>query len=433
MSLEKQQYKEKIENMNLMPNIANMPLMISEDYANALVSADYGWLEKKATLYQQPDSNRLQGIDEDTAIISVSGPLSQKGSFWSFLFGGSSYEEIRAQYKKALNDDQIKTIIFDINSPGGVVSGAFDLVDEIYGSRGKKRTIAYINEMAYSAAYAIASAADEIHIPRTGGVGSIGVIAMHVDQSQFDQKIGVKYTPIFAGKKKNDFSSHEPLSKRAYEEVKSEIDDVYNIFTETVARNKEISIDEIKKMEAGIYQGQKAVDVGLADEITTHNKIFNIGGINMTLKEKLTQAIKGVEGEELAQTMEKIGFVPKDGMLLKAESDALLIARDEDNEKKLATAIEKARAEGVTEGMDTAKKAVVSILELCAVAGNEKIGLKLISDGATEEEARKQLIKGQTNETERQNIISTVNPLNTGEINPLIADAQQRAKVKEDN
>lgn len=412
--------------MNLMPKIANMPLMVSEDYANALVSADYDWLEKKAALYQS-SGDRLQKNDNGIGVISVSGPLSQKGSFWSFLFGGSSYEEIRAEYKKALDDDQIKTIIFDINSPGGVVSGVFDLVDEIYESRGKKQTIAYINEMAYSAAYAIASAADGIHIPRTGGVGSIGVIAMHVDQSQFDQKIGVKYTPIFAGEKKNDFSSHEPLSKRAYEEVKSEIDDVYNIFTETVARNKGISIDGIKKMEAGIYQGQKAIDVGLADEITTHNKIFNIGGINMTLEEKLTQAIKGVEGEELAQTMGKIGFVPKEGMLLKAESDALLTAQAEDHKKEMSKAIETAKAEGITEGKEESKKAAVSILELCAVAGNEKIGLKLISEGVTEEDARKQLIKAQTDETKGQ-IISTVNPLNTGETNPLLADAERRAR-----
>lgn len=413
--------------MDLMPNIANMPLMISEDYANALVSADYSWLEKKAALYKQSDSNKLQGIDEGTAIISVSGPLSQKGSFWSFLFGGSSYEEIREQYKKLLNDDQTETTIFIIDSPGGVVAGVFDLVDEIYESRGKMRTIAYINEMAYSAAYAIASATDEIHIPRTGGVGSIGVIAMHVDQSQFDQKIGVKYTPIFAGEKKNDFSSHEPLSKRAYEEVKSEIDDINDIFIETVARNRGIDANEIKKMEAGIYQGQKAIDIGLADENTTHNKIFSTGGINMTLEEKLAQAIKGVEGEELAKAMGSIGFVPKEGTLLQAESDALLIARDEDNEKKLATAIEKAKAEGVTEGAEESRKMVVSILELCAVAGNEKIGLKLISEGVTEEDARKQLIKAQTDETKEQ-IISTVNPLNTGETNPLLADAERRAK-----
>ena len=409
-----------------MPKIANMPLVISEDYANALVSADYDWLEKKAALYQS-SGDRLQKNDNGIGIISVSGPLSQKGSFWSFLFGGSSYEEIRAQYKKALNDNQIKTIIFDINSPGGVVSGAFDLVDEIYESRGKKPTIAYINEMAYSGAYAIASAADEIHIPRTGGVGSIGVIAMHVDQSQFDQKIGVKYTPIFAGEKKNDFSSHEPLSKRAYEEVKSEIDEINDIFVETISRNKGIGANEIKKMEAGIYQGQKAIDVGLADEITTHNKIFSIGGINMTLEEKLTQAIKGVKVEDIAKAMGKIGFVSKEGTLLQAESDALLIARDEDNEKKLDTAIEKAKAEGVTEGMDATKKAAISILELCAVAGNEKLGLKLVSEGVTEEDARKQLIKAQTDETKEQ-IISTVNPLNTGETNPLLADAERRAK-----
>ena len=99
--------------------------------------------------------------------------------------------------------------------------------------------------MAYSAAYAIASAAERVYLPRTGGMGSIGVIAIHVDQSAYDEKKGLKYTAIYAGARKNDFSSHKPLTDKAMEVVQAEVDEVYDLFAETVARNRGIKATAI--------------------------------------------------------------------------------------------------------------------------------------------------------------------------------------------
>jgi ClpP class serine protease len=76
--------------------------------------------------------------------------------------------------------------------PGGEVSGCFDLVDAIYAIRGKKPIWGILNEYAYSAGYAIASACDYVTVPRTGGVGSIGVITMHVDMSKAIDSAGLK-------------------------------------------------------------------------------------------------------------------------------------------------------------------------------------------------------------------------------------------------
>ena len=413
--------------MSLIPKIANQPLMLTWDYVEVLTSSDIKTLEKKAEDFSgQPGISEQQIAAGNVAVIPVSGPLSQKSDFWSWLFSGTSYEGIRRDFRVAMEDNQIDTIVFEIDSPGGEVAGVFDLVDEIYAARTKKRIIAVINETAYSAAYAIASAASEVYLPRTGGAGSIGVIAVHVDQSKYNEKLGVKYTPIYAGKRKNDFSAHEPLSDTAYDVVKAEIDDVYEIFVETVARNRKMNASKIKKMEAGIYQGLRAVEAGLADEVMTFDDVINIkklGGVNMNLFEMLTETLKDAKPDETIKAMGDLGYVRKEGMLSKEEHEAAINEQTKSFEIKLAESIKAAK----TEGKDEAKKETVSILELCSVGGMEQLGLKMVSEGVTEAEARKQILDAKVTGTQKI-INSTVNPLNTGEISPLIADAEKRAK-----
>jgi len=411
--------------MGLIPKIANQPLMITLDYVDALASADIDTLEKKAKNYVRQISR--QGItDEKIAVIPVSGPLSQKSDFWSFLFGGTSYEEIRQAFRAALEDSRVETIVFVIDSPGGEVAGLFDLVDEIYSARGVKSIYAVVNEMAYSAAYAIASAASEIYIPRTGGVGSIGVIAIHIDQSKYDENLGLKYTPIYSGARKNDFSAHKPLSDAAYDVVKAEIEEVYTILIDTVARNRKMDPQKIRNMEAGIYQGVKAVEVGLADGIMSFDEVLKVkrgGKTTMTLFEMLTETLKDAKPNEIVKAMGELGYVLKEGVLSKEEHEAALGKQSKEFDAKLAKTVETA----TVEGRDGAKKEIISVLELCSVGGMEKLGLQLVSDGATEKDARKQILEAKA-EKSKDGINSTINPLNTGEVSPLIADAERRAK-----
>lgn len=413
--------------MSLMPKIANIPLMLHSDYAEALFSNDLEQIEKRGAAYKKAESNLLSVKDSSVAIIQVYGPLSQKEDFWSWLFGGTSYDQIRSELESALNNDEIESILFDIDSPGGNVAGVFDLVDEIYESRSKKPSVAIINEIAYSAAYAIASAANEIYIPRTGGVGSIGVIAVHTDQSKFDEKLGVKYTPIFAGEKKNDFSTHEPLSADAYKSVKAEIDEIYDLFVTTVADNRNISAQRIRDMEAALFQGQKAVDAGLADGVKTYKQILE-GGIVMSLLEKVTNAFKDAKPEEIEQTMAGFGYVLKAGTVSQDELTTQLETQAAKHKAESEDAVKKATDEGLASGKEAAKKAVISILELCSVAGKENLGMQMIAADTSEEDARKQLIQAKTDESTEQTINSMVNPVNTGEVNPLLADAEKRAK-----
>ncbi|WP_265023138.1 S49 family peptidase [Wolbachia endosymbiont (group B) of Ischnura elegans] len=218
---------------------------------------------------------------EKTAVIAIHGILTKKpGAFDDFL-GMTSYEKIQEEIEEALSNKDIETILLDIDSPGGEVNGIFDLADFIYESRAKKRIIAIANDDAYSAAYAIASSAEKVFVSRTSGVGSIGVIASHIDQSGFDEKQGIKYTTVFAGSRKNDLNPHEPMTSESLESLQKEVDRLYEMFVQLIARNRGLSIEKIRSTEAGLYFGKNAVDIGFADGITILSSINKNRSITM--------------------------------------------------------------------------------------------------------------------------------------------------------
>ncbi len=226
---------------------------------------------------------------ERTAIIPIHGILTKKPGEFDEMLGMTSYEQIEAQVKQELADSSIETILLDIDSPGGEVNGVFDLADFIYSARGKKRIIAIANDDAYSAAYAIASSAEKIFLTRTSGVGSIGVIASHIDQSGFDEKCGIKYTTVFAGSRKNDLNPHEPITSESLESLQKEVDRLYEMFVQLIARNRGLSIEKIRSTEAGLYFGEKAVEIGLADEITILSEFKSINkNRSITMNERAT-------------------------------------------------------------------------------------------------------------------------------------------------
>lgn len=119
-------------------------------------------------------------------------------------WGVTSYSAIRQAFNAALADAVVQAIALTINSPGGVVNGCFDLADEIAAARDIKPVWAILNENAFSAAYAIASAASRIIIPRTGGAGSIGVVWMHTDVTAMLAQAGIKITTLQFGATKTD-------------------------------------------------------------------------------------------------------------------------------------------------------------------------------------------------------------------------------------
>jgi len=256
----------------LWSRLYNTPLAIGFDKIRVIEGVFRKHLDGPLAALTQPSSKGRASYalsDGGVAVIPVQGTLVQRSSGLDAESGLTSYARIGAEMRDALANPQVRAILLEIDSPGGEVAGLFDLADAIYQARDVKPVWAIANENAYSAAYAIASAAERITLPRSAGVGSIGVVAMHMDQSAKDAKQGYVYTPVFAGTRKIDGSEHFPLSDEARTSLQAEVDRLYGLFVSTVARNRNIDAEAIRATEAGWLNPGEAVAGGFADGIAT--------------------------------------------------------------------------------------------------------------------------------------------------------------------
>ncbi|WP_323037708.1 S49 family peptidase [Pararhodobacter sp.] len=209
-------------------------------------------------------------VVDGIAVIEISGVLIHRGSWIGQSSGQTSYEGIAAQIDAAASDPSVRGLALEIDSFGGEVAGVFDLADRIRAIRTTIPVWAFVAEHAFSAGYALASQADRILLPRTGAVGSIGVVVMHADLSgQLDQD-GTRVTLIHAGSHKVDANPYEPLPAAVRDDIQREIDVLRFLFAETVAAGRagRLSQDATMATEAATYRGADAVAAGLADEVT---------------------------------------------------------------------------------------------------------------------------------------------------------------------
>jgi signal peptide peptidase SppA len=208
------------------------------------------------------------------AVIPIVGSLVQRGGYVGYS-GMTSYDAIERMFDSAMANSDISQILLEVDSPGGEVSGAFDLAEKIYQARGTKRIVASVSELAASAGYLLASSASEVSVPRTGYTGSVGVVTAHVDFSDALKQEGIAVTFLFAGEKKVDANPYEPLSDRARKDISADIQSLYDLFVETVARNRGIKASAVRGTEAGMYLGRAGVDIGFADRINTFTNEFS--------------------------------------------------------------------------------------------------------------------------------------------------------------
>lgn len=208
-------------------------------------------------------------VENGVGFLTIRGPLFQRWGIEAWWYGGMSYDVIRGAFDMLVNDATVTRIVVDIDSPGGMVSGCFELAEHIFAARGTKPIDAVANDSSYSAAYAIASACDRIHLPNSGGVGSVGVVATHVDVSRYEDRVGFTYTHVIAGAKKVDGTPHAPLSESARSDIQAEVDRLGEMFVGMVARNRGLAPESVAALQAGCLFGPAAIAAGLADAIGT--------------------------------------------------------------------------------------------------------------------------------------------------------------------
>jgi signal peptide peptidase SppA len=370
--------------MTHLPHIASRvfhtPLMIDSKKLAAILAVlaprlGLEPLAADAALLTEQRSRKPYAVtDAGIAVIEVSGSLVNRASGMDAQSGLTSYEQLGNEILEAATDPQVRGILLRLDSYGGEANGAWDVASLIEEAARLKPVWASVDDWALSAGYLLASAADRIWVTRTGGVGSVGIIAMHLDQSGWDAANGLRYTTIFAGDRKNDFNPHEPLSEGARGVLVAEVDRLYSMFVDAVARRRGLSAVAVRSTEAGILYGEDSVARGFADRVGTFREAL----------------------AAMTESLSKPKFT-KGGTTVSEPTQAAASPPVPD----LAAIEAQAREQGYAEAAE--------IVVLCSIAGRPSLAGDFISRHLSAAEVRKELLALRA-EADREEIRSHVLP-----------------------
>jgi signal peptide peptidase SppA len=222
----------------------------------------------------RPLANEPKAFDivDGVAVIPVEGVIAKRANLFMQISGGASTELIARDVRAALADPSVHSIVMAIDSPGGTVDGTQTLANVIRSARDTKPVATLGGGMMLSAAYWVGSAGQQIYIEDdTTGVGSIGVVATHVDVSKAEEQRGVKTTEIFAGKFKRIASQYGPLSESGRQTMQEQVDYMYSLFVANVAANRGVSEEKVLQdmAEGRVFIGKQAIAAGLVDGVST--------------------------------------------------------------------------------------------------------------------------------------------------------------------
>ena len=351
------------------------------------------------------------------AVIPIHGTLVKRVLGMEAASGLTSYGGIAQEIDAALADPQVQGILLDIDSPGGEASGSFELARQIRHAATQKPVWAVANDAAYSAAYALAASAQRLIVTETGGVGSIGVIALHIDQSAKDAQEGYRYTAVTAGTHKNDFSPHHPLSDAAKAELQTEVDRLYGLFVEHVAAMRSLDADAVRATEAGLYFGANAITAGLADAVSSFETALADFSLFLSARNhKPPQARERIRTEAV--------IASKENAMQENETPLTeMIGVDQ-----AAVLVAEARREAV--------QSAQAIAELCLIAGCHEQAAGFIAAGKSESDVRRVLCEARAARSEVMPIHSTITPeadtevMHRPELSPVVA-AVKKLTTKE--
>jgi protease-4 len=200
----------------------------------------------------------------NVAVIEIGGVIATEGSDSIFSGQITSSEEIVNEIKKANKDEDIKAILFKINSPGGSAVASAEIAEAI--KKVNKTTVALVREIGTSGAYWAASACDKIVAHPLSMTGSIGVIGSYLEFSGLLERYNVTYERLISGKYKDMGTSLKELTPEERQIMQSTMDQIREYFVNEVAKNRGMSVSKVNEIATGrFYLGSEAKELGLID------------------------------------------------------------------------------------------------------------------------------------------------------------------------
>jgi signal peptide peptidase SppA len=253
---------------------------------------------------QGRDRGRVAGA---VAVLPLRGVITPRTSFMSYLFGGMGLVDFMDEFRAALSDDDVGSILIDIDSPGGRVDLVPEAAEEIRAARGKKPIVAVANTMACSAAYWLGAMADELVVTPSGQVGSVGTYILHEDWSGMNEQIGIDPTFIVssASPYKVDGNPEEPLSEDARATWQQDVDDITADFFKSLAKARNTTVKDVRDNygQGRVLNAKRAMDAGMVDNVQTYDQVVARlvgGGVTPGRSASATTVTLSVDGAALA-------------------------------------------------------------------------------------------------------------------------------------
>lgn len=321
-------------------------------------------------------------------IIHISGIISRHADMFAQFFGlgSAAIENIAKDFQSLLDNEEVKSIILDFDTPGGAITGVNELSEIIYNARGIKPIKAYVTGLACSAGYFLASACDEIIIDEMGQVGSIGVMRVVSKQNEKSVIFKSSQSPM------KNIEAESELGKAEYQ---AKVDYLASIFIDKVAKYRGITADEVinRGNKGGVLVGAVAVTAGLVDRL---------GSMDSLIEELNNKGKKENHKEKKMQEM------------LKENAE----------EKAVDTASIEANA------VSAERKRVAELMAI-NVAGCEKIVQEAISNGATVADTNARIVAYIQSEEYKEQIKAN-EQLSVQAVEPVVAGADMPDISRED-
>jgi len=294
------------------------------------------------------------------ACVEVLGPLAQRGDTLCGFFDG--YDTVAARLSAALGDSNVDAVVLVIDSNGGDAAGMSEGVRAMRGAvaASGKPVIAYVDELAASAAYALATVAPTIIVPATGRVGSIGTASIHVEESRALDAAGVTATVLRSSPNKYAPNGIEKLTDEGRARLQSRVDAMAQDFAALVVEARGGTAAKWLGLDAALFTGADAVAVGLADGVATLEQTKAMAAAaaqenrRMSIESDIGKAALALTGATDSESaIKKIGEWQA-GATRAAALEAKLSAREAEDEQKAKAADEAERIK-IVEGMVAAK------------------------------------------------------------------------------
>lgn len=387
----------------------NRPVLLEPGYARLFYSALAGRMgvdaiinvqgekEAVATLQKEGSSFRRGGersrsyqLIDGVAVLPVSGTLTHKYGHVNPYSGMTGYDGIQRRLGEAMADPEVRGIMLDFDTPGGTVAGAFDTADLIRRYGQHKPIWSLGHDMHASAGQLLSAAAGRRLITQTGVAGSIGVLVAHTNMEALMEERGMEITLIHSGAHKVDGNPYQALPDDVRSRLQAEVDDTRRRFAGKVAEFTGLSLDAVMATEAQTYEGQAAVEVGLADEVVNGADAVglmiehlnrqgnsNRNGVSMAVETNEPTAQGGENGQQAtapAATEQQLADAGKNAAAAEQARIMGILGCDEaKGREKLANVL-------VTQGMSVdAAKAVLAAAPLAAVDRNASTQLDAVA------------------------------------------------------